>query len=281
MIVSHHGMNSLKRNKIDPRIILLWYGNDKDYLPPSDKYSEMVTLYDENGPLNVEGTGWSGTPCVSRSGLGGLVHNNGGNWLQLNKGLHWRQPEVLSQLDKSKPWTFEFWLRSDTGGFSDGDKCVSFMTKPGGNVTGDGVDGDGVLPNPAIGGYYGMARFWYRNSATVTTSGTPSSGGGVFSPAPKWAHFALTYDGSGTRSGLRLYINGNQSYYSSNKPYGEMYSTSNWPWAFKDLQAVSITTSESNTCNWRIAQICLMNYVRYTKNFTPQKKPYFLGLDEV
>lgn len=281
MIISHHGMNALKRSKVDPRIIFLWYGTDKDVLKPSESYSELETLYDPNGPLNVTGTGWSGTPCVSRSGLGGLVRNNGAKWLQLNKGLHWRQPEVLSQFDKSKPWTFEFWLRNDygnTGNFGDGDWCVSFMSKQGSDITMWQKDSDGVIPCPAISGWYGSLIIRYIFSGSNLSYNSLAS---VFGNALKWVHFAMTYNGNGNKSGLRLFAGGTEIKDRNGNAYGNIFSDAQFGWMFKDLQALSIVTAVDNTCNWRIAQICLMNYVRYTKNFTPATKPYFLGLDDV
>lgn len=277
-----HGANSIQRR--DPRILLLWYGTDKDYMPPSEQYSGLTTLYDPNGPLDVAGTGWSGTPCVSKSGLGGLVHTSGTKWIQLNKGLHWRQPEILSQFDKSKPWTFEFWLRNDygnTGNFGDGDDCVSFMSKQGSDINVSKKDSDGIVPCPSLTGWYASARYKFIYSAAYISDNVPNTSSNVFANALKWVHFALTYNGNGDKSGLRLFINGSEAKASSNRAYGYNFNDYQFGLMFKDLQALSVVTSTDSTCNWRIAQICLLNFVRYTKNFTPQRKPYYMGLDAV
>ena len=267
----------------DPRVLMLWYGPSENVQEPTGGISNPTIEYDTNGPLDVTGTGWSGTPCIAKNNLGGQLT---GPWLVDGKGLQWTQPSIINQLAQNKPFTVEFWLRNDypttTSNFGDGGFPVSFITKQDFQMS-----GTDLIPNPSLGGWYGFEYFkkiyntrgFNGNAASNTQQ--PFAG-----QAMKWVHLALTNDGSGNKSGLRYFANGVEMLYGRAFPqsgtgtWGESFDNNQYPWLLKNVQALMIgNVGSTNACNWRIAQLAVFNYCKYTSNFTPQRKPYFMGID--
>lgn len=267
----------------DPRILMLWYGTSENITEPTGGISNPTIEYDTNGPLDLTGTSWSGTPCIAKSNLGGRLT---GPWLVSGKGLQWTQPSIISQLVKNKPFTVEFWLRNDypttSSNFGDGGFPISFITKQ--DFQYSSTD---LIPDPCLGGWYGFEYFLKLHSTDYLTGNVASNSQQPFGgKAMKWAHFALTNNGTGDKSGLRYFVNGSECTYQRAFPqsgygtWGESFDNNQFAWLLKNTQALLLgNVGATNACNWRMAQLTVFNYCKYTQNFTPQRKPYFLGID--
>lgn len=257
----------------DPRILLLWYGTQQDYQKPTGGITNPIIEYDENGPLNLTGTDWSGTPCIAKNNLGGRLN---GGWLVEGKGLQWTQPSIISQLVKNKPFTVEFWLKNDypttTHNFGDGGYPLSFITKQDFQMA-----GTDLIPNPSFGGFYGASSYQCIYNTSNFTYYTLI--GGAWSDGSKWTHIAVCNDGTGNKSGLHYFCNGIEYIYTQ-KCFGETMDDTRFEQVFKNTQALLVGyVGATNSCNWRFAQLVVFNYCKYTNNFTPQRKPYYLGVD--
>lgn len=267
---------------VDQRIMLLWYGTGwGEVLAPSRGIANPTIGYDADGPLDVSGTSWAGTPYISKSNLGGRVS---GPWLDDNKGIHWTHESITSQISKNKPFTIEFWLKDDypesTSGFHDGNYPVSLL----GN-TGFSISNNDIIPTLGIGGWFGYVSYQYPyyNSSTNTGLGSHSIGSVMpWYQKDAWVHVALTYDGTGNKAGLHLYANGLELL-NNDKSLGALLENSNFNWIFSNPQSLSIMQNwpyyPDYSCNWKIAQLAMFNYCKYTGNFTPQTTPYCLGVD--
>jgi hypothetical protein len=266
---------------VDQRIMLLWYGTGwGEVLAPSMGIANPTIGYDANGPLDVSGTSWTGTPYISRYNLGG---RSTGPWLVDNKGIHWTQESITSQISKNNPFTIEFWLKDDYPttdyGFGDGQFPVTLLGKAGFELS--GAD---TIPTLGLGGYYGMVEYQepYKNISTNTGLTTHSIGAEYYQPwnsKDAWVHLALTYDGSGNYSGMHLYADGREML-NEDHNLGYLLRNDNFDWIFNNPQALSVMyNGYTNGCDWKMAQLAMFNYCKYTGNFTPQTKPYCLGVD--
>ena len=259
----------------DPRVLMLWYGPSENVQEPTGGISNPTIEYDTNGPLDVSGTDWSGTPCIAKSNLGGRLT---GPWLVDGKGLQWTQPSIINQLAKNKPFTVEFWLRNDypnaSAGFGDGGYPLSFINKQ--DFQYSGTD---KVANPCIGAWYGQPAYSFLYSTSSFSRTAPGTVGSIWSGRLYWAHNAVCNDGTGNKNGLHWFVDGTEMIYN-NQTLGEMFNDSQYAWVLKNTQALLFgNVGSTNACDWRIAQLAVFNYCKYTSNFTPQRKPYFLGID--
>lgn len=247
MIKTHHGINSLPRGgNIDPDIIILqdWVTQDVGLHPTSGTIPSAS--FDPDGPLDVNGTGWSGTPYVINAFIGYTKTTDKSKRLVYSDGL-----SAFNLCDGNTSFTIEGWVnvtdRANTwSGERAGEVFSLFGSKDFQICT---FDSDFDV--------YNVGR-----TGLMILSGSAQIN--------KWHHVALMCDGGNywssldgviTRTSTPLKTFTAESFCIGNRWYGSA-AGSTYP-----LPRI------------KYAQVCLTKRAKWTENFTPPTKPYCLGME--
>lgn len=257
-----HGINSLPRGgggSIDPDIIILqdWVTQDVGLQPTGGWPSsgQPTPSYDPDGPLDVSGTGWSGTPFVNNQDLGWSYvqvpsnaystdfHLYAQNQLRYEEGL-----EQIGLYTLDKDFTIEAWLR---------------LTHSRGNLS-------YLRSQPLIGLF---------NETSMCCFGLRDSGIGYwdwdgmrysqFSALSGWHHYAIVVH----NNVAKMFIDG-VSVNGAGYPISPSTMTS---FIIAKFGYVNWSGSRVDMARYDYAQICLTKRAKWTEDFTPPTRPYCLG----
>lgn len=254
-MILDHGANSLRRSNIDPDIIILqdWVTQGVGLQPTSGTVPSAS--FDPDGPLDVSGTGWSGTPYVSNNDIGrSRLDNN----------------SQMSDTD------FEIFAADglvygdgiDSVDFGNVDYTVEFWAKK----IGDRYNADVFRSVPAIGLYNEQKHFCFGFFDNVISVYSPERNFGAnLATSTQWHHFAMVsknnildiyYDGTKYLSGHKEVTNPFDFTFFSICKIGRRPFLGEWKYS----------------PNYIYAQVCLTKRAKWTENFTPPTKPYCLGV---
>lgn len=229
---------------IDPDIVLLQDWMTYDIGAQLSSGTIPTVGFDADGPLDVTGTGWSGTPYINQDSLGKVKI---GNWTEnTSENLKYNLENLL---DLSQDWTFECWIKQSNTGYEDSYNMPSYMTlhKTSGNMS-----------------IFGS----FKN--VISCMGRNMEYNGIKSDTTNWHHICVIRS-SGTN---KLYVDGtlrttNTSVTFSNDLLHFIIVPRLWvQYSASDYDYRYLT---------RIAQVCLTKRAKWTDNFTPPTKPYCLG----
>lgn len=254
-----HGINSLPRGgggRIDPDIVILqdWVTQGVGLQPTGGIPSSLSARFDPDGPLDVSGTGWSGTPYVSAQDLGFSNVNNSAASSDTNFSLYaanqYRYEQGITPYGfntQDVDFTFEAWLRwsAPRGNLS------SYRAQPMIGLFNDSA-------NICIGLWDSGIGFYDANGRHVTQ----------FSALNGWHHYAVVvHNNSAT-----IYVDGVK--------FGSNYSVVPSAMTFFAISKrgnIKYAGSWIDMANYDYAQVCLTKRAKWTSNFTPPTRPYCLG----
>ncbi len=249
MIKTHHGINSLPRGgggRIDPDIIILqdWATQGVGLQPTSG--TVPPARFDPNGPLDVSGTGWSGTPFVRNSDIGNVQKDND----LVPYSIVWQGQAITDYhlVDGSTEFTMEAWLRLVTASAMRTERVAPLIGLFGNNSYNLGTFDSYTL------NMYNQLR---KNPEYRFDVGT-------------WHHVAIVCTGStffGFRDGVK------------SSATGSLYSFAYTLFAIVPRLYQSVLGSTYRSPEYDIAQVCLTNRAKWTENFTPPTRPYCLGME--
>lgn len=243
-----HGSNSINRGGsplIDPDIVLLQDWMNYDIGAQLSSGTIPTIGFDSDGPLDVTGTGWSGTPYINQGSLGKVRIDK---WTEnTSENLKYNLENLL---DLSQDWTFECWIKQSNTGYEDSYNMPSYMTlhKTSGNT--------GILGS-------------FKN--VISSLGRNLEYSGIKSDTANWHHICvIRYSGTN-----KLYVDGTLRFTNTS------FTFSNDLLHFIIVPRLYATYSVSDY-DYRyltgIAQVCLTKRAKWTENFTPSTRPYCLGL---
>lgn len=225
---------------IDPSIVLLFDGVSNYGYQPIRGILNPTIRYDADGPLDVSGTGWTGTPYVWDKDLGEAttltqIHDN-------NHGMHWNQADLVDLNKFGGEFTLDFWYKVVEGTNRGNLPSVMFS---------DGYNWSIMLTNY----YYQInAAVWYKNGSQQPILYCDFNNS-------VWTHLAISQ-----KSGkLYLFVNGVKVYEGS-----DFHRSA-------QSQLFSICSVYDSRGSANIAQVCVRNVAKWTDNFTPPTRPYILG----
>lgn len=242
ILTMHHGLMAgagKKAPPVDPHIILLWDGVSS-YGPQPTSGVTPTIHYDANGPLDVIGTGWSGTPYVNAVEMGGYAPNVSALARGSGYGLHWTQNDFLSKIDPTTTGvTIEGWVRRKTSG-GDGNPCFGFFSTNNSYELCPGVR-------------YGNIASWYNG----TRKGTAYTDAGNV-----WHHVALT----NAANKFYMFVDGSV-----------VNNTQSGTIANIDIFTICSGYLGDYRGDFDVAQVAVWDMAKYTAAFTPPTRPYILG----
>ena len=255
-----HGINSLPRGgggNIDPDIIILqdWVTQDVGLQPTGGIPASLSARFDPNGPLDVSGTRWGGTPYVSAQDLGWSdVRTPAGTYdtnFSLYAAKQYRYEQGITPYGfytQGVDFTIEAWCR--------------LSTRP--SVYMDSLRRQPIIGlfNEQIGLNIGVDREiirFYNHTGIMD---------GVFSADQNWHHYALVVH----ENIIRIYVDGVRL--GRDFPISPSAMTF---FAIAKRGYVSWAGSWVSMVNYDYAQVCLTKRAKWLENFTPPTRPYCLG----
>lgn len=243
-----HGINSLPRSgggNIDPDIIILqdWVTQGVGLQPTSGIVPPA--RFDPNGPLDVSGTGWSGTPFVRNSDIGNVKKDND----LVPYSIVWQGQAITDYhlVDGSTEFTMEAWLRLVTASTMRNERVAPLIGLFGNNSYNLGTfDAYGI-------DVYNQTR---KNPGFAFDAGT-------------WHHIAIVCTGS-TILGFKDGVHATP---------GSLYSFAYTLFAIVPRLYERILDSTYRSPEYDIAQACLTNRAKWLEDFTPPTRPYCLGME--
>lgn len=233
-------------NKIDPDIVILQDWVTQVGLQPTVG-SVPSASFDPDGPLDVSGTGWSGTPYVNSRSVG---YTNRAN--PATNGIVYNFDGGLVLGDGAIDFTIEAWIRRTT---SSNDSNEKFYQRFGLYDFSNGHD--------FLFATYEWAMCMANNGRKITWNTMPLG---------EWHHYALVvHDGNffGFRDGIKIV----SPYALTSHQLPSFVIRPQYYWA---------TSWGSIYENPRLdyAQICLTKRAKWLENFSPPTRPYCLGMEE-
>lgn len=247
-------------NKIDPDIVILqdWVTQDVGLQPTGGVPSIMhPTRFDPNGPFDVSGTGWEGTPYITNEDLGytdvrvpsGTYDTN----FPLYAANQYRYEQGITPYEfytQGVDFTFEAWLR---------------YAAQRGNLS-------YLRYQPLIGLF---------NASTGISVGVQDSGIAFFdangrrisqnSSLSGWHHYAVVVH----NNSAAIYVDGVR--------WGSDYPIVSSGMTFFSIAKRGLVNWAGSTilmAKYDYAQICLTKRAKWLENFTPPTRPYCLGMEE-
>ena len=252
MIFTHHGINSLPRGgggNIDPDIIILqdWVTPDVGLQPSSGDVPSAS--FDPNGPLDVSGTGWSGTPYVNSRSVGYTLRTN-----PTTNGIVYDFEGGLVLGDGAIDFTIEAWIRRATSSNDSNERLYPRF---------------GLIDFSSAGHDLLFATFDW--AMCVLNNGRQISWSSNSAPLNEWHHYALVmHDGNyfGFRDGVKTSTRSTPANYQLPsfviKP--QYYWATSWGSIYENPRL-------------DYAQMCLTKRAKWLEDFTPPTRPYCLGLE--
>lgn len=241
-----HGANSIGRGEspIDPDIVILqdWMTTGIGIQPSSGTIP--TADFDVNGPLDVSGTGWSGTPYVRNSAIGNVQKDSD----LVPYSIVW-QGQALADyhlVDGNTEFTMEAWLRLVTDS-----KMYSERVAPLFGLFGNNSYNLGTFDSRNVNLFNETRKnpeFSFRDNA--------------------WHHVAVVCTGSS----ILGFFDG-----ASVSP-ATLYSFNYTLFAIVPRLYQQVYGSTSRSPEYDFAQVCLTKRAKWTSNFTPPTRPYCLGI---
>lgn len=262
-MLTQHGINSLPSgSSLDPDIVILqdWMTRDVGLQPSSG--TVPAASFDADGPLDVSGTGWSGTPYMRQSTLGLTdARTNQGSYstnftMFAAQGLVYAGVRELNLCSSGIPFTLEMWLRR----VSERDSVDSFNYTP---IVG--------LFNDSDDSYYNTFSFGWKDVGVSYFDKNGRHNSVYATPLNEWHHYALVVDGDRVTE----YIDG------IGYPAINLYINPMEFFSICKRARVSWAGSWSYFVDSDIAQLCLTKRAKWTSNFTPPRRPYCLGAENL
>lgn len=254
-----HGINSLLRGgggRIDPDIVILqdWVTQGVGLQPTGGIPASLSARFDPDGPLDVSGTGWSGTPYVSAQDLGwsdvrvpsGTYSTN----FHLYAANQYRYEQGIAPYGfytQGVDFTFETWLRYAASR----DHLSEFRAQP---MIGLFNDSTGIC----IGTLDNGVGLYDANGRHETQ----------FSPLSGWHHYAIVVH----NNIARIYVDG--VVWGTDYP---IVSSAMTFFAIAKRGHVNWAGSWVSMVNYDYAQVCLTKRAKWLEDFTPPTRPYCLG----
>lgn len=256
MLLTQHGIDSLpRRGPIDQDIILLqdWVTPDIG-VQPSGSLPAPAPYWDPDGPLDVTGTGWAGTPYVRTQEIGWAdvkVPPNGSStdfYLYALEGIVYNQGlSGYSLGSQDVDFTIEAWMRYSAargnlsyyrgqpllGLFSPSSRCCF------------GVWDNGV-------------GYWDDSGRRISQYG----------PLEGWHHYAIVKHGPT----VNMYVDG--SYFGSNY---ELTPGVIDTFAIAKRGYIYWAGTRIDMARYDFAQVCVTRRAKWLGEFTPPTTPYCLG----
>lgn len=252
MLLTQHGINSLPRGgRIDPDIVILqdWVTQDVGLQPTGGIPASLSARFDPNGPLDVSGTGWGGTPYVSAQDLGWSTIQSGDNF-PLYAARQYRYENGIAPYEfntQGIDFTFEAWLRF-------------------------------VAPRGNLSEYRSLPLIGLFNNSTNICMGLFDNGISFcdangrhiaqYSALTGWHHYAVVVH----NNIARIYVDG--VIFGSDYP---IVSSAMTFFIIAKRGTVSWAGSRIDMANYDYAQVCLTKRAKWLENFTPPTRPYCLG----
>lgn len=244
MILTHGG-NSIRRGSlIDPDIVILqdWMTTGIGIQPSSGNIPNAD--FDDSGPLDVSGTGWSGTPYVRNSTIGNVQKDSD----LVPYSIVW-QGQTLADyhlVDGNTEFTMEAWLRLVTDS-----TMYSERTAPLLGLFGNNSYNLGAFDSRFVNLYNNIRKnpeFGFNDNA--------------------WHHVAVVCTGSS----IIGFFDGDRV-----SP-GTLYSFNYTLFAIVPRLYQQVFGSTYRSPEYDFAQVCLTKRAKWTSNFTPPTRPYCLGI---
>ena len=238
-----HGGNSIRRGSlIDPDIVILqdWMTTGVGIQPSSGNIPNAE--FDANGPLDVSGTGWSGTPYVRNNRISNPLATE--DILNYSIQYDFSQDYISSV---GYEFTLEAWFRLVTasGLYSTTDTHLVGMK---------GSNTDFLL-----GCFNNNEIFVYNNGRKNP---------GFTMVVSEWHHIAIVCHNNATKG----YIDGDSVSGSS------LIQFTSDKFIICPRVYQEVWGSRYNSPQYDYAQICLTKRAKWTSNFTPPTRPYCLGI---
>lgn len=242
-----HGINSLLRGgggNIDPDIVILqdWVTQDVGLQPTSG--TVPPARFDPNGPLDVSGTGWSGTPFVRNSDIGNMQKDND----LVPYSIVWQGQGITDYhlVDGSTEFTMESWLRLVTASTMRSERAAPLI---------------GLFGNNSYNlGTYDSYELDMFNQTRKNPSFRFEVG--------NWHHIAIVCTGStilGFKDGVAVVTP------------GSLYSFAYTLFAIVPRLYERVLDSTYRSPEYDYAQVCLTKRAKWLEDFTPPTRPYCLG----
>lgn len=245
-------------NKIDPDIVILqdWVTQGVGLQPTSGTVPSAN--FDPDGPLDVSGTGWSGTPYVSNQDIGWAnvrVPESGYStnfWQYAQNQLVYDNLWDYGFYGPGVDFTVEAWLRLSQSASSG---LQEFRNQPLVGLLNSGMS--------CLFGLHDSGISYYNHNGLTSIS--------QYSVIQGWHHYAIVVHDNVAR----IYLDGT-------KWGGDM------PISYGYMQLFMI--AKRGHVNWAgtwydkakydYAQVCLTKRAKWLENFTPPTRPYCLGMEE-
>ncbi len=254
MIKTHHGINSLPQgSRLDPDIIILqdWVTPDVGLQPTGGIPASLSARFDPDGPLDVSGTGWSGTPYVSAQDLGWVTMSSSDNFPSY-AARQYRYENGIAPYEfntQGVDFTFEAWLR---------------YAAPRGNLS-------SYRDQPLIGLFNNSANIciglWDSGIGFYDANGRHVS---QYAPLNGWHHYAVVVH----NNKANIYVDG--VIFGADYPIAPSAMTF---FIIAKRYNVKYAGSWIDMANYDYAQICLTKRAKWLENFTPPTRPYCLGME--
>ena len=247
-------------NKIDPDIVILqdWVTQDVGLQPTDGIPASLSARFDPNGPLDVSGTGWEGTPYVRAQDLGFSNVRVPSSTYDTNFPLYaanqYRYEQGITPYGfytQGVDFTIEAWCRL-------AELPTSFL--------------DTLRYQPLIGLFndqmglsIGVDReriVFFNHTGQMI---------GIYRADYLWHHYALVAH----ENIIRIYVDGvrlgtDYPITPSAMTFFIIAKRGNVRWA----------GSWIDMANYDYAQVCLTKRAKWLENFTPPTRPYCLGMEE-
>lgn len=235
-------------NKIDPDIVILQDWVSQVGLQPTIGTVPSAS-FDPTGPLDVSGTGWSGTPYVNSRSVGYTNRTN-----PTTNGIVYNFDGGLVLGDGAIDFTIEAWIRRTTSSNDPNERLYPRF---------------GLIDLSSPGQDFLFAT--YDWAMCILNAGRKITWASNSMPLDEWHHYALVmHDGNyfAFRDGVKT-----ATYTPANYQLPSFVIRPQYYWT---------TSWGSINENPRLdyAQVCLTKRAKWLENFTPPTKPYCLGMEE-